>query len=94
MTDLSHGADIAEDEMQSLQKRIKRLEQLREYRSRLLKSSFAAVDKFLATPIDQVTPEYRKESNAFVRRCQLRIKLTNIEYDRIVATDPHVLFAF
>ena len=71
-----------------LEATMKRLEKLREYRSRLFNDVSNRVDKYLA---DGCQPSKAIALNNYVRKCQLRIRLINAELDRHIAADPRVL---
>ncbi|HWZ97285.1 MAG TPA: hypothetical protein VN025_05945 [Candidatus Dormibacteraeota bacterium] len=67
---------------------MKRLEKLREYRSRLANDVDARIAKFICDgkPAEQVIP-----LSDFVRNANFRMRRTNAEIDRLIAADPRVL---
>jgi glutamyl-tRNA reductase len=90
MVAASHAQGVAEDDMK---RALKRLKQLRDYRATLLAECNERVNKFLATPDEQLTVADCDKQNDYMRRVQLRMRLTNVEIDRIIDRDPRVLLA-
>jgi hypothetical protein len=66
----------------------KRLMQLREYRSRLSNDVTARMDKFIADgkPVEQAT-----SLGDFIRNVNFRMRRTNAEIEKLIASDPRVL---
>ena len=76
----------------SLEATMKRLEKLREYRSRLVAESNTSVDKLIAAKENgTVSPQLIAKTTEHVRRMQFRIQRINTEVDRLIAADPRVL---
>jgi hypothetical protein len=67
---------------------MKRLQKLREYRSRLNAECNTVVDKYIA---EGCPPEKNALLGDYIRRVQLRIRLINEVVDKQISSDPRVL---
>lgn len=70
-----------------------RLGQLREYRSRLFNDATAQVHKLIDSAAGklQLTPEEVTLLNDRARKCQLRIRVINLEIDSILTDQPWLI---